>query len=227
MKRALVIAGDAQRGRHLALRMRERGFAPALARCPRGAVAEARIRVPDVVIIDPPHDEPSGAGAAREVRRAAPRARLFVVTGDPCGSAAIRAVPVTPPEPVSAGQVPQVPRAPAPQPQRVDDSVTIGALEVHMASGRALLDGIDLDLTPREASLLRALVINYGTTLTRDAIGIAVWGRPLSPGSRGVDVLVRRLRRKVDERGGEFTYIQTDPGTGYRMQAAHRAIRAA
>lgn len=227
MRRALVVACDAQRGRHLALRMRERGFAPALARSPRGAVAEARLRVPDVVIIDPPHDEPSGSGAAREIRRAAPLARLFVVAGDPCGTATLRAVPVAPAVIEPARREPPALVVHAPAPRHDGHAVTIGGLEVDTESGRATLDGIDLDLTPKEASLLRALAMNYGATLSRNAIGMAVWGRPPTTGSRGVDVLVRRLRRKVDECGGAFTYIQTDTGAGYRMQAAPRSIRAA
>lgn len=227
MRRALVIAGDAQRGRHLALRMRERGFAPSLARSARGAVAEARVRVPDVVIIDPPHDEPSGAQAAREIHRAAPHARMFVVAGDPCGTSTLRAVPVTPPPSIRTARAQPRPPAPAPSPERTGTAMSVAGLEVDTTNGRATLDGRALELTSREASLLRALAINYGTTLTRDAIGIAVWGRPPAPGSRGVDVLVRRLRRKVDECGGAFTYIQTHTGIGYRMDAAPRAIRAA
>lgn len=231
MRRALVIAHDARRGRHLALHMRDRGFAPALARSPRAAVAEARVRPPDVVLIDPPEHEPSGSDAAEAVRLAAPRARVFVVAGDPAGRSALRAIPLAPPVHAALrdapAAAPPVAVAPAPAPSTIGATTAIGALEVHVHTGQASLAGRDLELTPREAALLRALVTNYGRALSRDAIGIAVWGHPPEPGSRGVDVLVRRLRRKVDEGGGAFTYIQTDTGTGYRMQAIPRAISAA
>lgn len=231
MRRALVIAQDARRGRHLALHMRDRGFAPAVARSPRAAVAEARVRRPDVILIDPPEHEPSGSGAAEAVRQAAPRARVFVVAGDPAGRSAIRAIPLAPPADAAprdaAAPAPQVAVPSAPAPATTGATTAIGALEVDMDTGQASLAGRDLELTPREAALMRALVINYGSALSRDAIGIAVWGQPPEPGSRGVDVLVRRLRRKVDEGGGAFTYIQTDTGTGYRMQATPRVISAA
>jgi two-component system KDP operon response regulator KdpE len=227
MRRALVIAHDAQRGRHLALTMRDRGFAPALACSPRGAVAEARVRPPDVVLIDPPRDEPSGGGAAAAMRQAAPGARLFVVAGDPTSAGGIRAVPLAEAPVPSAPEPPPAPVSPAPAPITDGAVMTMGDIQVNIESGDAALEGHDLDLTPREAALLRALALNYGQVLTRDAIGIAVWGRPPQPGSRGVDVLVRRLRRKVDESGGAFTYIQTETGIGYRLATTPRAIRAA
>jgi DNA-binding response OmpR family regulator len=39
-----------------------------------------------------------------------------------------------------------------------------------------------------------------------------------------VDVLVRRLRRKVDEVGGRYTYIQTEHKRGYRLEAVPKAF---
>jgi DNA-binding response OmpR family regulator len=50
-----------------------------------------------------------------------------------------------------------------------------------------------------------------------------VWGGERGHGDRSVDVLVRRLRRKVDEvDGGGFTYVQTLHGVGYRLEARPR-----
>lgn len=226
MRRALVIAHDPLRGRSLALRMRDRGFAPAVANSPRGAIAEARVRPPDIVLIDPPDHEPSGSIAAEAIRQAAPRARVYVVASTPDDASALRAIAVTTrPEPQSARSAPPAPPAPAP---RTTGCITaIGALEVDTRSGRATLAGQDLALTPREADLLRTLVAHYGAVITRKAIGVAIWGHPPAPGSRSVDVLVRRLRRKVDEGDASFTYIQTDAGAGYRMQAMARTIRPA
>ena len=43
-------------------------------------------------------------------------------------------------------------------------------------------------------------------------------------GDRSVDVLVRRLRRKVDETGGRYTYVQTEHRVGYRLEAIAKAF---
>ena len=221
MKTALVIAFDAGRGHELALRMRERGFRPALARDATAGIAEARLRRPDVVLIDAPDHEPSGASTARAIRGVAPAARLFVVAFDPREPRRLRAVPITTPDPPRPA-----PPAPA-RPQQVDaDRTTVGGLEINHDEGSARLHGRDADLTPLEYRLLATLAAEYGEVVDRHAISHAVWGQPLQPGSRSVDVLVRRLRRKVDEVGGDFTFIQTVTGHGYRMLAIPRALSA-
>ena len=221
MRTALVIAHDTGRGHELALRMRERGFRPALARDEAGGIAEARLRRPDVVLIDAPDHEPSGASTARAIHGVAPRARLFVVAYDPREPRRLRAVPISSPD---------VPRREPPRParmQQVDEVRTIvGGLEIDSRRGAALLHGRDAGLTPLEFRLLTALAADYGEVVPREEISLAVWGEPLRPGSRSVDVLVRRLRRKVDESGGEFTFIQTVTGEGYRMLALPRALSA-
>ena len=221
MRTALVIAHDTGRGRELALRMRERGFRPALARDEAGGVAEARIRRPDVVLIDAPDHEPSGASTARAIHGVAPAARLFVVAYDPREPRRLRAVPISAPSP----RVPAPPRPARLHP--VDGArAVVGGLEIDHESGIALLHGRDAGLTPLEFRLLAALATSYGEVVGRDQISMAVWGQPLRPGSRSVDVLVRRLRRKVDEVGGEFTFIQTVLGEGYRMLALPRVLSA-
>ncbi len=58
-----------------------------------------------------------------------------------------------------------------------------------------------------------------GRTLSRDEIFRRVWGGERPHGDRSVDVLVRRLRRKVDESGGRYTYVQTEHKLGYRLEA--------
>jgi hypothetical protein len=35
---------------------------------------------------------------------------------------------------------------------------------------------------------------------------------------------VRRLRRKVDEIAGRYTYVQTQHGIGYRLEALRREL---
>ena len=91
---------------------------------------------------------------------------------------------------------------------------------------RVRIGGRDAGLTRMEYQLLHALAGAGGETLTRDDIHMRAWGVPLRAGSRSVDVLVRRLRRKVDERGGAYTFVQTVPGEGYRLQALARTLSA-
>lgn len=216
-----MVAPDPARGHALALRMRHQGYRPAIARDAVTAVAEARLGAPDLVVIDPPANEPSGRDTARALRAAAPAAALFVIAGDPCSPGRMRAVRISPPS------VPDPVTAPArPVAHVSDERVQVGDLEIGRDSGDAAVSGVDLGLTALEFRLLWTLARATEHGLDRSAIHMAVWGRSFQQGSRVVDVLVRRLRRKVDEGDGAFTYVQTVPGIGYRLQAIPRAICA-
>ena len=72
--------------------------------------------------------------------------------------------------------------------------------------------------------LLWILADEAGRTLTSEEIFERVWGGARPDGDRSVDVLVRRLRAKVDEGGGGYTYVQTELRRGYRLQAVPRAF---
>ena len=71
-----------------------------------------------------------------------------------------------------------------------------------------------IDLTPKEYALLRYLMENAGTVLSRSQILNNNWGYGFDPGTKVVDVYIRYLRKKVDE--GEGTaLIHTVRGAGY------------
>ena len=86
-----------------------------------------------------------------------------------------------------------------------------------MDHGRALEDALD---SVRSFGALEG----RDRALSRDEIFRRVWGGERAHGDRSVDVLVRRLRRKVDEAGGAYTYIQTLHGIGYRFLTTPRRM---
>lgn len=87
--------------------------------------------------------------------------------------------------------------------------------------------GQPVALTPLEWKLLWVLAESSGRVLSRDVIFHRVWGGDRGHGDRSVDVLVRRLRRKIDETPGAFTYVQTQHGVGYRFEATPRVMPGA
>jgi DNA-binding response OmpR family regulator len=84
---------------------------------------------------------------------------------------------------------------------------------------RAFVDGEDAGLTVLEFRLLHAMASESGRALTRDQLRRRVWGMPHTKRDRSVDVCVRKLRAKLDDRSREHTYIHTHPGVGYRFAA--------
>jgi DNA-binding response OmpR family regulator len=78
-------------------------------------------------------------------------------------------------------------------------------------------DGRAVSLTPQEFSLLYVLISNPGIVLTREDLLARVWSSNVYVTGRGVDALVKRLRRKVEANPSQPTRILTERGTGYKF----------
>ncbi len=76
----------------------------------------------------------------------------------------------------------------------------------------------DAALTVKEFRLLWTLACSPGRAMSRDELQQRVWGIPYRPRDRSVDVCVRKIREKIDERSPATTYIQTHYGIGYRFE---------
>lgn len=75
-----------------------------------------------------------------------------------------------------------------------------------------------VELSPKEFSLLCYLVENCGRALTRDQILNAVWGYDCFVNSRTVDRFVTTLRNKIEPDPHNPTYIQTMRTIGYKFE---------
>jgi two-component system, OmpR family, response regulator len=92
-----------------------------------------------------------------------------------------------------------------------------GDLKLDPASKRAWRADTELQLSPKEFSLLEFFLRNSGTVLTRTAIIEAVWDFAYDGTSNVVDQYVNYLRRKVDIPFGRND-IETVRGIGYRLR---------
>jgi len=90
-----------------------------------------------------------------------------------------------------------------------------GRLTIHPERLMAYGDGRVLVLTSRELALLVELRRHPGKTRTREQLIEAVWGRPGAVSGRAVDVLVLRLRDKLEMAIPDVSYIHTSYGIGY------------
>src|SRR5262249_44021047 len=80
-------------------------------------------------------------------------------------------------------------------------------------------NGREVRLTRAEAALLRAFVANPCQVLSRDQLRRAVVGHGVGPYDRSVDMLVARLRRKIEPCPTASRFILTVPGVGYKFAA--------
>ncbi len=95
------------------------------------------------------------------------------------------------------------------------EMIRAGDLTLDLANYRVAVTGRTVELTFKEYELLRFLVQNPDKVLTREALLKRVWGYDYFGGSRTVDVHIRRLRSKLEDRG--HTFIETIRNVGYRF----------
>ena len=95
--------------------------------------------------------------------------------------------------------------------------LSVGTLSANLMKREVVRSSIQIEMTPKEFSLLAFLMRAPGRVLTRTQILEQVWGYHFDPGTNLVDVYIRRLRSKIDIEG-ETPLIETLRGVGYRMQ---------
>ena len=98
--------------------------------------------------------------------------------------------------------------------------LTYDRLEIDQAAREARIDGVNINLKPREFALLLELAVNPGVALSREALLQRVWGYDFEGDERTVDVHVRRLRIKLEEQARLPTLLHTVQGFGYRFARA-------
>lgn len=217
----------------------------ALASHPSVAGASARIerrRTGFVlyVAVDGPVDEleePGDVPGPDELRRVAetlgelarewlPRARTRSVlspgsgeptsdtpSGHPRGAAAT-------PEPGAASPTPGSPPHPATSFRELLDGLSLTPqVHIDVTAEQVTVDGVPRRLTRQEFDLLVHLARLDGAVASREELHDTVWrGRQVPPGSRTVDVHVRRLREKL----GITSLITTVHRAGYRIDPRSR-----
>src|ERR1043165_4017087 len=104
-----------------------------------------------------------------------------------------------------------------PAEERRGEAIEIEELRIDPREVQAYVDGASAELTPTEFKLLYTLALDRGRVVTRDELLQKVWGRRETHRDRTVDVFVRRVRKKVDDRAPRHTFIQTRYGVGYRL----------
>jgi DNA-binding response OmpR family regulator len=97
--------------------------------------------------------------------------------------------------------------------------IVVGDLTLDIRKYRALRGGMIIDLHPREFALLEYLMRHADQPVSKKTILEHVWGYEFDPQTNVVDVLVWRLRNKVD-RGFAKPILKTIKGIGYVLTAS-------
>jgi two-component system OmpR family response regulator len=93
-------------------------------------------------------------------------------------------------------------------------TLTVGDLSLDLLTRKVTREGVPIDLRPREFALLEYLMRNAGKVISKTMILSHVWEYNFDPQTNIVDVLVSRLRDKID-RPFETKLLRTVRGVGY------------
>jgi DNA-binding response OmpR family regulator/class 3 adenylate cyclase/predicted ATPase len=95
-------------------------------------------------------------------------------------------------------------------------------------AGRVFVDacGREVALTRAESNLLGELASSPCQVVSREKLRRAVSGRGADPFDRGIDMLVARLRRKIEPDQKAARFLVTVPGVGYKLMARPRSADA-
>jgi DNA-binding response OmpR family regulator len=128
--------------------------------------------------------------------------------GYPQGAPLQQAAPRAPTEDVSAGEQSSLPTTSAP--------IVRGPLSIYELERVVTLDGVELDLTPKEYELLVLLASHPGRAFSREFLLQHLWGYDYDGFDRTVDTHMTRLRKKLGTVGEKIVTVW---GVGYRFVA--------
>jgi DNA-binding response OmpR family regulator len=176
----------------------------------------------DVVILDIGLPDMSGLDVARRIRRAGIDTSILMLTardtvndrvvGLDAGADDYVVKPFAYQE--VAARLRALGRRAEPGPRRADPVLAAGAIALDESARRVTVNGRNVDLSPREFSLLEALLRHPGQVLTRDQLLDHAWPFSVAVTPNAVDAYVHYLRTKLGDAGSQ---IETVRGVGYRL----------
>ena len=217
---ALIIEDDAAIAGFIARGLREAGFAVDVASNGHDGLEAAIAGQPDVAIVDLMLPGRDGLSVIDELRRRGRSTPVLIlsarrsvddrVQGLQAGGDDYLTKPFAFAELLARVQalVRRSSRAPEPT------SLTVADLSLDLLSRKVIRAGQNVELRPREFALLEYLMRNAGKVISKTMILSHVWEYSFDPQTNIVDVLVSRLRDKID-RPFEKKLLQTVRGVGY------------
>ncbi|AEG60490.1 response regulator transcription factor [Desulforamulus ruminis] len=99
---------------------------------------------------------------------------------------------------------------------RQEASFTSGPFIMRPDQRKFYKDSREIELTPREFAIIKLFMENPKVALSRDDVLNSVWGKNYIGDLKTVDVNIRRIRQKIEDKPEDPKYIQSIWGYGYR-----------
>src|SRR6516165_2125595 len=220
---ALIIEDDHTIADFVARGLREAGFAVDVASDGEEGLAAALDQNPDVAIVDLMLPRRDGLSVIDELRRRGRSTPVLIlsarrsvddrVLGLQAGGDDYLTKPFAFAELLARVQALVRRATRVPDPTRL----TLGDLSLDLLTRKVARGGTSIELRPREFALLEYLMRNAGKVVSKTMILSHVWEYNFDPQTNVVDVLVSRVRDKID-RPFETKLLHTVRGVGYVLR---------
>jgi two-component system, OmpR family, response regulator RegX3 len=224
-RRILLVEDEESITTPLAEALSREGFDTSVADTAAAALQLATDLRPDLVLLDVMLPDGSGFDVARELRRDS-RVPIIMLTAR--GEEADRVAGLElgaddyVVKPFSARELVARVRAVLRRvaeagEQRTGGAITIGDLQLDTDRRTTVFRGSELELSRKEFDLLRLLMENAGSVVTRERLIDEVWDTNWFGSTKTLDVHVSGLRKKLGDDSSAPRYIHTVRGVGFRF----------
>jgi DNA-binding response OmpR family regulator len=220
--RVLLIEDDLAIRTMVMRALRERGHAVAVAAAGLAGLQSVLDEKPDLVVLDLGLPDVDGLDVLRMVRAVSP-VPVIIATARDDEREIVRGLDAGADDylvkPFDAAQLDARIRAVLRRSGAgaAEPVTTVGALTIDRRGRTAALDGVALDLTPREFDLLHHLAARTGEVVTKRELLTEVWQVPYGGADKTVDVHLSWLRRKLGETAQHPRYLHTVRGVGVKL----------
>jgi two-component system copper resistance phosphate regulon response regulator CusR len=219
--RVLLVEDDREIAAVLGAGLREHGFrVDTCGSLPAGR-AQALVATYDVMILDVMLPGGSGFDLCRALRAASVTAPILMLTARDAVRDRVEGLEAGADDyltkPFAFAELLARVRALARRPRAIaPETVRVADLEVQLGSRRVTRAGKAIELTAKEFALLECFIRHQDEVVDRAAITAYVWDENHDPFTNVLEVLIKRLRRKIDD-GFSPQLIHTMRGAGYRF----------
>ncbi len=225
MSRVLVVDDEPQILRAMAINLRARGYDVDLAPDGEHALELAAHNHPDVVVLDLGLPGMDGVEVIRGLRgwSTVPIVVLSVRDAEPDKVAALDAGAddyVT--KPFGMDELLARLRAALRRTAPAEEAAVVETPDftIDLAAKKVQRDGDEVRLTPTEWSVVEVLVRNRGRLVAQTQLLQEVWGPQYHDETNYLRVFMAQVRRKLEPEPAQPRYFITEPGMGYRFEAA-------